>query len=153
MSLGSPNKDRFDMSHRPIVMLGLGGAALLLSSLVVTPVQASGVAVVKLTPNEALTPGQVISVSGSGFRIKSRLILRECPIPFAGVSSCIAEYAAGHTTHEGYLFPAVNFTVMNITTGPSKCGTNNPDRNRCAIYAFTAPGPAASAVVHFAKTS
>jgi hypothetical protein len=145
------------MTYRPVAILSIGIFGLIASTMAGMPVGAagaSGTPTIKLSPHLDLTPGQAIDISGTGFTPKHEIELLECPVALVDPeSTCLNNKVIVYATREGW-FPSTSFTVMSIPSGPYKCGTNNKDRNNCAIYAYsTGSGPSASALIHFAKTS
>jgi hypothetical protein len=131
-----------------------GGAVLAVGTLALmaTSAGALGAAVLKATPNTALTNHQVIVVSGTGLPKKADLYLAECHAGATGPTGCDLTTDVVVTTSAKGVLAKTNFTVVTGAVGNGKCGTDTKNQRGCFIVIGTGTGTAyAAADISFAK--
>jgi hypothetical protein len=128
-------------------------AALTLSGAAGLP-GASGATSPKLvvTPSANLKNGEVVKVTGSGFKAKDVVFLVECLVKAKGQSQCNSAGATPVTVSVKGLLPPTKFRVKSGAIGNGKCGTIKSNLKSCDISAGNiSGGDSAAAVITFRR--
>jgi hypothetical protein len=106
---------------------------------------------ITVTPNTALTNGQAVSVSGTGFQNNETLYALECINLGTATNQTDCDtstVAIAMTSGTGTFTTSVTLVTGTIsaTASPSTCGTSATDLTNCAIVVSTNP-PSADAAI------
>ena len=113
-----------------------------LSSGLVSLASASGTTVPKLvvTPSTNIHNGELVKVTGSGFKPGDSVYVVECLATTKGAAGCNIAGAIAATITPGGLLPRTTFKVITGKIGNGKCGTRTSNLKTCAISAGNAAG-------------
>jgi len=103
---------------------------------------ASATAVPKLvvTPSTKLHNGELVNVTGTGFKVGDSVYVVECLASAKGAAQCNTLGAIPATINTKGQLPRTTFKVITGKIGDGKCGTKKSNLTTCAISAGNITG-------------
>jgi hypothetical protein len=103
-----------------------------------------------VTPSGGLRNGQVVKVSGSGFKAHDQVFIVECLATAQGQAQCATLGATLATISAKGLLASTKFKVATGKIGNGKCGTTTANLKSCAISVGNiSGGDSATARIYF----
>ena len=114
-------------------------AALLVSSGVLSAGAAAGPKL-KVTPSTNLRNGEIVKVSGTGFKKGDFVYVVECLVGAKGGAQCNELSATPATINSKGVMPITSFKVSTGSVGNGTCGTKPSNLKKCDVSVGNAQG-------------